>query len=151
MDNIDLGSRFSQHLSVPIWHTLSPTLTFSALGLGCSFLGCPFPIESSHLQNITKRLHGLCIHSLPSWPLGLTLASPISSPNIHCSLVPKKIVHCEIQFMQPFLGGGVPLGPTYSRMHTTIFYHFSCLLPSSVWTMMHAPSLLSKFQSAMET
>jgi hypothetical protein len=34
----DLASRFSQHSSVPTWHTLPPTLNFPAKGLGLPFL-----------------------------------------------------------------------------------------------------------------
>lgn len=54
MDNIDLGSRFSQHLPVATWHTLPPTLNFPAQRLGSQVLALGINYFSAGKMNQLK-------------------------------------------------------------------------------------------------
>lgn len=60
----DLAFRFSKHPSVPIWHTLPSTLTFSSLGAGM-----PFPYRTSVSVSV-------CLSFSPLSPLWPTSSSP---------------------------------------------------------------------------
>ena len=75
----DLASRFSQHPSVPTWHTLPPTLNFPAQGFGLPFLNCIlqtfwplfFPLP------LLFPLLSLCMHVLSLFLFPLCLLSPL--------------------------------------------------------------------------
>lgn len=68
---VDQPSRFSQHSSVPTWHTLPPTLNFPAQGLGC-----PSPRT---LPYIVQTFCALSLSLFPSpSPPSLPLATPLA-------------------------------------------------------------------------
>ena len=99
----DLASRFSQHPSVPTWHTLPPNPELSSQGLGCP---ChpeapPYIIQSfGSLYSLLLSLFSLCVPipfrpSSPWWlpwpqslgPVNLPESSfPINLPLIYSNL-----------------------------------------------------------------
>lgn len=97
-----LASRFSQHSSVPIWHTLPPNLNFAAQGL-C----CPSPRGSSLYNPIILGLPSLfsCSSQLslgaspflflsPSYPFSpqmlTSLASVLGATELSWEQLPNK-------------------------------------------------------------
>ena len=62
---VDLTPRFSQHPSVPAWHTLTPTLNFPAQGQRCPFPESLLPIQSRYFDS-SFSLHVPRLPSLPS-------------------------------------------------------------------------------------
>jgi hypothetical protein len=93
----DLASRFSQHLSVPTCHTLTPTLNFTTPGQGCpspealsyiiqAFWLLLLPLSSPSLLSALSlpfSLHGNSPGLGPLWPAISTESSfPINLPSI---------------------------------------------------------------------